>query len=123
MDTLAQCLYTTGTTEEPIQPKLNFNSLLQYYIVCMALVWQTLYKRTLILKHGIEAILGILHFYDMDTALGIDNSGKYVTPFAFSDYWGRKPLKMIYKDYWALDTNDIGYDIPSSYLFAIAKVC
>jgi hypothetical protein len=61
-------------------------------------------------------------FYDMDTALGIDNSGKYVTPFAFSDYWEETEDGIkVYKDYWALDTNDIGYDIPSSYLFAIAK--
>lgn len=122
MDTLAQCLYTTGTTEEPIQPKLNFNSLLQYYVVCMAFGMVDSVQKNLNIKTWNKGDTWNIAFYDMDTALGIDNSGKYVTPFAFSDYWEETEDGIkVYKDYWALDTNDIGYDIPSSYLFAIAK--
>ena len=85
-----------------------------------------------------------MFFYDMDTSLGIDNGGDPIPHFAFSDYWDAKitdtgettddgiPIYknegcVIRRDYYPdrknVDMEDIpaGYDVPSSYLFAIPK--
>lgn len=121
-DPLTSCLYTTGTPDEPIPPKLNFNSLLQYYVTCMAFGMVDSVQKNLNIKTWNKGDTWNIAFYDMDTALGIDNSGKYVTPFAFSDYWEETEDGIkVYKDYWDKNSENIGYDIPSSYLFAIAK--
>jgi hypothetical protein len=68
-------------------------------------------------------------FYDMDTSLGKDNAGNDTDPVAFSDYWkgeweeedGTTVLKQAsqYRDWY--DPEIPGYDIPSHYLFALAK--
>ena len=83
-------------------------------------------------------------FYDMDTCLGRDNAGKASAYFAFSDYWDARykvnssqstatstvydaESVVVERDFYPRnDTLEIlevesGYDIPSSYLFAIAK--
>mgnify|MGYP004509392207 FL=1 len=72
----------------------------------------------------------------MDTCLGVSNSGKDVSPVCFSDYWKSSKTTnvddsidtytntVIYRDYWPKDAESQGipgYDIPSSYLFAICK--
>ena len=72
-----------------------------------------------------------LAFYDMDTCLGLNNAGNDISYFAFSDYWyGAKttinhidyPEKTtVYRDFSPKLLGDAGYDIPSSYLFAVAK--
>jgi hypothetical protein len=71
-----------------------------------------------------------LAFYDMDTALGKDNAGNNSEYLCFSDYWrpdsatqgGSTVLKpaISYKDWYDINVEG-GYDIPSSYLFAVAK--
>ena len=81
-------------------------------------------------------------FYDMDTSFGRINSGAKLTYFTFSDYWFTNNIfalsdVTIYRDFFPAEdkTNEytenqkvilnneeiIGYDVPSSYLFAIAK--
>lgn len=77
-------------------------------------------------------------FYDMDTAFGRYNDGTYLNNsyFAFSDYWSAKPdelsIATIYRDFKPKENkndpnvrtqvlNIEGFDVPSSYLFAIAK--
>lgn len=87
-------------------------------------------------------------FYDMDTCLGINNKGGDASYFAFSDYWQstyekvtdktpgytdesaslnglmRPSVITIYRDF-SPQSNSVagfnGYDVPSSYLFAIPK--
>nr|UVM91841.1 MAG: hypothetical protein [Bacteriophage sp.] len=71
-------------------------------------------------------------FYDMDTCLGINNSGGKISYFAFSDYWDGKLKKTqdgvdypdnvnIYRDFSPSTLGTNGFDVPSSYLFAVAK--
>jgi hypothetical protein len=63
-------------------------------------------------------------FYDMDTGLGGDNAGSMtITPFAFSDYWETNDTGIVTRhlDYWPESTTEIGFDVPSSFLFAIGK--
>ena len=83
----------------------------------------------------------------MDTCLGRNNSGIKSSYFCFSDYWQSKIDEYdaegnlidrvvdkttvaartvnrgctIQRDYFPLGSSIVGYDIPSSYLFAIAK--
>ena len=97
-------------------------------------------------NNGIGAKSGIF-FYDMDTALGKNNAGDKVAYFAFSDYWKSNIIKYDiagniispedttteavkivnngitnFRDTFILGNDDIkGYDVPSSFLFAIAK--
>jgi hypothetical protein len=71
-------------------------------------------------------------FYDMDTCLGINNSGGKISYFAFSDYWYGQLKKTqdgvdypdnvnIYRDFSPSTLGSNGFDVPSSYLFAVAK--
>ena len=79
-----------------------------------------------------------ISFYDMDTCLGIDNNSNDTTTFCFSDYWQSSETEQNdihvltsinqYRDYFTnIDpitgkkNGEIGYDIPSSFLFAVAK--
>lgn len=76
----------------------------------------------------------------MDTSLGRDNQNRDVSHFAFSDYWQTKAEEVtdefgnicnkldkavIYRDYQPsadeLGGAIWGYDVPSSYLFALVK--
>ena len=69
-------------------------------------------------------------FYDMDSSLGLLNDGSLADYFAFTDYWYSKYEELengvlrpsevtIYRDF--SPSGNHGFDIPSSYLFAIAK--
>lgn len=77
-------------------------------------------------------------FYDMDTCLGINNNSKDTTTFCFSDYWQSSETEWNdihvltsinqYRDYFTnidpitgKENGEIGYDIPSSFLFGVAK--
>jgi hypothetical protein len=79
-----------------------------------------------------------LAFYDMDTCLGINNDGKSVLYYAFSDYWENSEGNVIdtindipvisagnitvSRDYAPPSGGNINfYDIPSNYVFAVAK--
>lgn len=134
----------TGT-----EPALDYRSLVEYYTVCMAFglvdsVLKNLNIKCWNAKHitegGNSTFTGKFNiaFYDMDTAFGRTNSGADVVYFAFSDYWVSTITRdtlgnivpspiTVYRDFYPEinETNkkDIpqGYDIASSYLFAIAK--
>ena len=87
-----------------------------------------------------------LFFYDMDTCLGKTNAGGKTSYFAFSDFWKSNITRYdssgnvipdddtttpvarvtnngtdIYRDCFLHNSHVVGYDTPSSYLFAIAK--
>lgn len=117
--------------DQGIAPNLNYQSLSEYYTICMVLglvdsVMKNLNIKTWDLKTWVTA------FYDMDTCFGLNNAGEdKVTYFAFSDYWLSncvtdngidKPTEAtIYRDFCPISLMGDGYDIPSSYLFAVAK--
>ena len=120
---------------------LDYTSLIEYYTICMAFGLTDSVMKNLNIKSFKETGPFYIAFYDMDTSFSRDNGGDYVHPFAFSDYWGiDNNENVVYRDFYP-DTNtagkasDLGYeimendwanipkgfDIPSSYLFAIAK--
>ena len=114
---------------------LDYTSLVEYYTICMAFGLVDSVMKNLNLKSFAESGPFYAAFYDMDTSLGRANGGEIVSPFAFSDYWTTNEYgqEVIYRDFYPLpttswvqpyadDTNlPLGYDIPSSYLFAIPK--
>jgi len=131
-----------------IKGKLNYNSLAYYYTTCMAFGLVDSVQKNLNIKTWDNSEYG-LFFYDMDTCLGRDNDGNPTSYFCFSDYW-KSDIKeydsegnlidrtlpedvnkvaetivnngvTVYRDYFPLSSDITGYDIPSSYLFAIAK--
>ena len=132
--------YESDNEESELVPLLDYKSLVEYYVICMAFGLVDSVQKNLNLKswnaeedettHDINGTF-YTAFYDMDTCLGRDNSGAEVAYFAFSDYWKsyieNEQLSeiTIYRDFYPIKTNTnnvpVGYDIPSSYLFAIAK--
>lgn len=132
---------------ELIKGKLNYNSLSYYYTTCMALGLVDSVQKNLNIKTWDNNEFG-LFFYDMDTCLGRDNDGNKTSYFSFSDYWksdikeydednnlidrtnpedvnkvAKKVINdgvTVIRDYFPYSLKG-GYDIPSSYLFAIAK--
>lgn len=147
LDNLKQCLY--GSEKDNAEKSLNFESLLDYYVICMAFGLVDSVQKNLNIKswnalpspsNNYVTTFGAF-FYDMDTCLGIDNEGKLTNYFCFSDYWkelldnsGTKIIRSdVIRDYYpVIVDNDSseeieiakygsGFDIPSSYLFSIAK--
>ena len=113
-------------------PDLDYKSAVQYYTICMIFgmfdsVMKNLQIRTWNKKRFYIA------FYDMDTCLGVDNAGDDADYFAFSDYWDAAYTEIEHGNITALRPSDIvvyrdfkkpgvkGFDIASSYLFAVAK--
>ena len=133
------------------KPILDYTSLTEYYVTCMAFGLVDSVMKNLNVKtwdatfqdgdtnDEINSKVGkwYVAFYDMDTSFGKDNEGKKTSYFAFSDYWktsGSSTLEIptIYRDFYPkTDPNnpyvenqslkESGFDIPSSYLFAVAK--
>ena len=114
------------------EPMLDYCSLVEYYTMCMVFGLVDSVKKNLNIKSWAAKPKFYIAFYDMDTSFGKDNLGSYVSYFAFSDYWKQtvegNTLKdlYIYRDFYPKTQNasyniPIGYDVPSSYLFAIAK--
>lgn len=116
-------------------PYIDYQSLLEYYTICMAFGLFDSVQKNLTLR-SFNKRRFYLAFYDMDTCLGVDNSGDDADYFAFSDYWvsseqildkedhNKKPIIRpseitIYRDFTYNGVK--GFDIPSTYLFAIAK--
>ena len=107
---------------------LNFQSAVEYYTICMVLGLVDSVQKNLNIKTW-NNTTWYLAFYDMDTCLGINNQGSDISYFAFSDYWNNNHTTKdgvdypngvtIYRDFQP--NNVEGYDIPSSYLFAVAK--
>ena len=116
--------------------ELNFQSLSEYYTICMVLglvdsVMKNLNVKTWSGKNS-AGTTWVTAFYDMDTCLGINNSGGKISYFAFSDYWDGQLKKTqdgvdypnnvnIYRDFSPSTLGSNGFDVPSSYLFAVAK--
>lgn len=119
-----------------LDPLLDYKALCEYYVICMALGLLDSVLKNLNLKKWKNRYYP--SFYDMDTGLGKDNAGNNALYTAFSDYWipadhtlGGKIIldpAMSYKDWFPKEINTsteaqnmIGFDIPMTYLFAIAK--
>lgn len=116
--------------------ELNFQSVSEYYTICMVLglvdsVMKNLNIKTWSGKNS-AGTTWVTAFYDMDTCLGINNSGGKISYFAFSDYWDGQLKKTqdgvdypdnvnIYRDFSPSTLGSNGFDVPSSYLFAVAK--
>lgn len=119
-------------------PFLNYDSAVHYYTTCMVFGLVDSVQKNLNIKTWNGKTFG-LFFYDMDTSLGTSNSGGDTSYFCFSDYWDNKVTEIfdeetgelketilngvtINRDYYPLSHGGvIGYDTPSSYLFAICK--
>lgn len=128
-----------GTTEIA---SLNYKSAVLYYTICMAFGLVDSVQKNLNIKTWDRQRFG-LYFYDMDTSLGTSNSGTDTSYFCYSDYWKTNFSntdklddngKIIVKNDGIEEFRDnfpekdengnklpAGYDIPSSYLFAIIK--
>lgn len=131
-----------------IKGKLNYNSVVYYMTTCMTYGLVDSVQKNLNIKTWDDNEFG-LFFYDMDTCLGRDNDGNTTSYFSFTDYW-KSDIKeydssgklidrtkpedankiaattinngvTVYRDYFPSSSSIVGYDIPSSYLFAIAK--
>lgn len=128
-------------------PILDYISLTEYYTACMGFGLVDSVMKNLNVKSWNATYTGsekddetgkwYIAFYDMDTSFGRDNGGAKTSYFAFSDYWKtNKTAELeqptIYRDFYPMadPSNDFvkgqsmseaGFDIPSSYLFAVAK--
>ena len=128
----------TENDQENVAPYSNFQSIVEYYTVCMAFGLLDSVQKNLNIKSWNEGNTFYLAFYDMDTCLGINNDGKNVSYYAFSDYWKNSsgdiidyddnqvpivqaPPITIYRDHAPKVADASLYDVPSSYVFAIAK--
>lgn len=133
---LAQCILDL-TESGGTKPVLNYDSALHYYVTCMAFGLVDSVQKNLNIKTWDGKTFG-LFFYDMDTSLGRSNSGSDVSYFCFTDFWDAKVEEVydedgnlvetinqavkIKRDYFDNTLYDLaGYDIASSYLFAIPK--
>ena len=104
----------------------NYDNVLRYYMICMlfAMVDSVQKNLTIRCRHfnpniGNEWLLG---FYDMDTSFGVDNIGNPVDFKAFSDYISTEGK--IISDFFEEDAENktgSGFDVPSQYLFLLAK--
>lgn len=126
---------TTNPDEDDWKRGIDFPSLTEYYTTCMAFGMVDSVMKNLNVKSWNQGQDWYLAFYDMDTCLGVSNSGSRISYFAFSDYWdwknsidseGNMGAVKIYRDYAPKSSSgdisgDEFFDTPSSYLFAIAK--
>lgn len=134
---IMQYLNPDGTTSVPM---VDYKSLAEYYTICMAFGLVDSVQKNLNIKSWNGGKTWYTAFYDMDTCLGISNSGSRINFFAFSDFWDCKLTKSlnndgtydlssakIYRDYSPIfgagtdESTEGVFDVPSSYLFAIAK--
>lgn len=118
---------------------LNFQAASEYYTICMVLglvdsVMKNLNIKTWNIRKEGRNIYATWYpaFYDMDTCLGINNSGDPISYFAFSDYWSSNIKQtigeteypsdvQIYRDFSPSSLGKHGYDVPTNYLFTVAK--
>lgn len=118
------------------QASLNYQSVAEYYTICMVLgLVDSVMKNLNIKSWNVKPDgTGTWYpaFYDMDTCLGINNQGNPISYFAFSDYWHSQILKTvndveypsavrIYRDFSPHSLGESGYDVPTNYLFTVAK--
>ena len=107
---------------ETTQPDFDYTSIVEYYVICMAFGLVDSVQKNLNLKTFNNKKYHAA-FYDMDSALNKENAGKPFDYFAFSDFWQSDSIgnTTIYRDFFNKNIGVTGFDIPSSYLFAIAK--
>lgn len=118
------------------QASLNFQAVSEYYTICMVLGLVDSVMKNLNIKTWNAKSDGTATwypaFYDMDTCLGINNQGNPISYFAFSDYWHSQINKTvndveypsavkIYRDFSPHSLGENGYDVPTNYLFTVAK--
>lgn len=144
---LSDCIL--DNIDEDKTAKLDYESLVYYYLTCMVFGLVDSVQKNLNIKTwsgGTDHCKTGLFFYDMDTCLGKTNSGGKTSYFTFSDFWKSEiikydangdiipeddnitiPTRIVnngitnYRDCFLWGTPVTGYDTPSSYLFAIAK--
>lgn len=121
-----------------IAPFVDYQSIVEYYTICMAFGLLDSVAKNLNIKTWNGGNTFYLAFYDMDTCLGINNDGKSVLYYAFSDYWENSEGSVIdtindipvisagnitvSRDYAPPSGGNINfYDIPSNYVFAVVK--
>lgn len=120
-------------------PTLDYISIVEYYVICMAFGMVDSVQKNLNIKSWTAnndfGARFYAAFYDMDTSNGKTNGGGKTNKYAFSDYWvtlhdtNSEQLEQsnIFRDFFPVSSegdkinNKPGYDTPSSYLFAIAK--
>lgn len=115
---------------------LNYQAVSEYYTICMVLGLVDSVMKNLNIKswtcNDKSNTTWYTAFYDMDTCLGINNAGNNTNYFAYSDYWNSKETEYskntvtisnaeIYRDFSPASIGESGFDVPSSYLFAVAK--
>ena len=127
--------YATVDAENGRDSFVDYQSLIEYYTICMAFGMVDSVQKNLTIKtwNGKKFYFA---FYDMDTCLGIDNNGNNSTYYAFSDLWEGEEIPSgivnsfeindqvtVSRDYFMPEfhENIKGFDIPSSYAFAVAK--
>lgn len=109
--------------------RLDYNSLVEYFTICMAFGLVDSVQKNLNVKTW-NSNRFYSAFYDMDSSLGQLNDASLADYFAFTDYWYSKYNELengalrpsevtIYRDFSPAGNH--GFDIPSSYLFAVAK--
>lgn len=118
------------------QASLNYQSVAEYYTICMVLGLVDSVMKNLNIKswnlRSDNSGTWYPAFYDMDTCLGINNQGNPISYFAFSDYWHSQISKTandveypsavrIYRDFSPNSLGENGYDVPTNYLFTVAK--
>lgn len=123
---LIDCIYGTFNEDGTVNkvPYVNYQSVLEYYVIDQAFGLIDSVQKNLNVKTWNGTTYNAA-FYDMDTGLELDNSGSLtISPFAFSDFWETNEYGIVSRhlDYWPhSEEGEAGFDVPSSYLFAIAK--
>lgn len=141
---LKELLLQDETGESNVEVGLDYTAVCEYYTICMAFGLVDSVQKNLNIKSWNSGTSFYPAFYDMDTCLGVSNSGSRISYFAFSDYWessidnkGYLNEANVWRDFAPKeesdttngqteenkdsDPNSAFFDIPSSYLFAIAK--
>lgn len=112
---------TTPYSEDTTRNIVEIESAVKYYMICMAFAMVDSVQKNLNIKTAEWSDSGkitwVPAFYDMDTALGVTNSGGESDFKAFSNYIDNKT---VIGDY-APENVSKWFDIPSSYLFLYAK--
>ena len=124
---LTNCIL--GNVDQGLVPYVDYTSLVEYYTICMAFGLLDSVEKNLNIKSWNDGKTYYIAFYDMDTSFGKDNAGKKVDYFAFSDYWhiisedNNLVDAVVQRDFQPALTisTESFFDVPSSYLFAIAK--
>lgn len=121
-----------GDEEQNILPSLDYDSAIEYYVICMAFAMLDSVEKNMNIKSWTSGNTWYIAFYDMDTALNKDNDGQPVSYFAFSDYWSLPSAEttqlseaVVFRDFFpkqlSNSSDNKGFDTPSSYLFALVK--